>query len=176
MEKVSIDNKAKLSEHFTLYEMTKTKHVTKDGNIPSRVIIENLRRLCTDWLEELRRRYNLLYGGDSDKEKPIIINSAYRSPEVNRLAGGVASSNHLTGCAADIRCEDKIQLLSRLRRTHPRSSRHITVDTFCRQTIKQPPQNNMDLRKTRISVIITFNAIITLNSILYFLHLFALLC
>jgi len=35
MEKVSIDNKAKLSEHFTLCEMTKTKHVTKDGNIPS---------------------------------------------------------------------------------------------------------------------------------------------
>ena len=111
MEKVSIDNKAKLSEHFTLCEMTKTKHVTKDGNIPSRVIIENLRRLCTDWLEELRRRYNRLYGGDSDKEKPIIINSGYRSPEVNRLAGGVASSNHLAGCAADIRCEDKIQLL-----------------------------------------------------------------
>ncbi len=111
MEKVSIDNKAKLSEHFTLCEMTKTKHVTKDGNIPSRVIIENLRRLCTDWLEELRRRYNLLYGGDSDKEKPIIINSAYRSPEVNRLAGGVASSNHLTGCAVDIRCNDKVQLL-----------------------------------------------------------------
>ena len=94
MEKVSIDNKAKLSEHFTLCEMTKTKHVTKDGNIPSRVIIENLRRLCTDWLEELRRRYNQLYGGDSDKEKPIIINSGYRSPEVNRLAGGSLILGH----------------------------------------------------------------------------------
>jgi uncharacterized protein YcbK (DUF882 family) len=111
MEKVNINNEAKLSEHFTLCEMTKTKHVTKDGNIPSRVIIENLRRLCTDWLEELRRRYNRLYGDSSSKEKPIIINSGYRSPEVNRLAGGVASSNHLTGCAADIRVLGNEQLV-----------------------------------------------------------------
>ena len=39
------------------------------------------------------------------KEEPIIINSAYRSPQVNKAVGGAATSNHLTGCAADIRCE-----------------------------------------------------------------------
>ena len=82
----------KLSPHFTLGELTKTKHVTADGNIPSHVVIENLKRLCP-WLEELRRRYN----------EPIIINSGYRSPAVNKLAGGAANSNHLTGCAVDIR-------------------------------------------------------------------------
>ena len=43
----------KLSEHFTLGEMCKTKHVTADGNIPSHVVIENLKRIC-GWLEELR--------------------------------------------------------------------------------------------------------------------------
>jgi hypothetical protein len=37
-------------------------------------------------------------------EAPIIITSDYRSPEVNKLAGGSPSSNHLTGCAVDIRC------------------------------------------------------------------------
>ena len=82
----------KLSEHFTLGELTKTKYQTSDGNIPSHVVIENLKRLCT-WLEELRRRYN----------EPIIINSGYRSPAVNKLAGGSNTSNHLTGCAVDIR-------------------------------------------------------------------------
>ena len=92
MENVSMNSKMKLSTHFTLGELTKTKYQTSDGNIPSHVVIENLKRLCT-WLEELRRRYN----------EPIIINSGYRSPAVNKLAGGSNTSNHLTGCAVDIR-------------------------------------------------------------------------
>ena len=32
-----------------------------------------------------------------------MINSGYRSAEVNRLVGGSPTSNHLTGCAVDIR-------------------------------------------------------------------------
>ena len=42
-------------------------------------------------------------GGEKDTEEPIIISSGYRSPEVNRRVGGSATSNHLTGCAVDIR-------------------------------------------------------------------------
>ena len=45
------------------------------------------------------------------KEVPIVINSGYRSPEVNRLAGGADNSNHLTGCAVDIRCAGKEQMI-----------------------------------------------------------------
>ena len=100
MENVSMNSKMKLSEHFTLGEFTKTKHKTADGNIPSHAVIENLKRLCP-WLEELRRRYN----------EPIIINSGYRSPAVNKLAGGSNASNHLTGCAVDIRCAGKEQMI-----------------------------------------------------------------
>ena len=107
MEKVEINKKMKLSEHFVLGELTKTKHVTEDGNIPSRVVIENLKRLCL-WLEELRFRYNERY---VSQEEPIVINSGYRSPEVNRLAGGAQNSNHLTGCAVDIRCAGKEQMI-----------------------------------------------------------------
>ena len=61
MEKVEINKNMKLSEHFTLGEMCKTKHVTADGNIPSRVHIENLKRICENWLEDLRYSYNMLY-------------------------------------------------------------------------------------------------------------------
>ena len=62
--------------------------------------MNNLKRLCR-WLEQLRRRWNNLYGEGDD---PIIINSGFRSPEVNKAVGGVSTSNHLTGCAVDIRC------------------------------------------------------------------------
>ena len=117
MKEVSINKQAKLSEHFTLAELCKTSHKTADGNIPSHVVIENLKRLCP-WLEELRYSYNTLYcltpGEDYDESKnvePIIINSGYRSPAVNKLAGGAANSNHLTGCAVDIRCVGKEQMI-----------------------------------------------------------------
>ena len=100
MNVVEINKKEKLTEHFTLGEMTKTSYKTKDGNIPSHVAIENLKRVCR-WLEMLREVWNERYG---DGDDPIIINSAYRSWEVNKRAGGSSTSNHLVGCAADIKC------------------------------------------------------------------------
>ena len=99
MEKETINKQTHLSEHFTLGELTKTSAKTADGNIPSHVHIENLRRLC-HWLELLRTRWNTL-----------IINSGYRSEAVNKAVGGVATSNHLTGCAADIRVSSQEQLI-----------------------------------------------------------------
>ena len=99
MTNVEINKQARLSEHFTLAEMCKTSAKTADGNIPSHVHIENLRRLCS-WLEMLRDEWNRRYGEGDD---PIIINSGYRSEAVNKAIGGAKGSNHLTGCAADIR-------------------------------------------------------------------------
>ena len=139
MNQVSINKSIHLSEHFTLGEVTKSRHA-EVYNIPSHVAIENLKRVCS-WLEELRRRYNLRYvlrsvsppelggargglnegmssassdhpthtgtppnlGGEKDTEEPIIISSGYRSPQLNRKVGGSPTSNHLTGCAVDIR-------------------------------------------------------------------------
>jgi len=103
----------KLSEHFTLRELTKTK--TKIENVPNEEQVANLKRLCK-WLEQLRLRYNQMRNEKGEmrngneemrnevREYPIIINSGFRSPEVNKAVGGVPTSNHLTGCAVDIRC------------------------------------------------------------------------
>ena len=77
-------NGLRLSPHFSLGELTKTNYVTKDGNFPSRVAIENLTNICENWLEALRQAQGPSEG--------IIINSGYRSPEVNKLAGGAPTS------------------------------------------------------------------------------------
>jgi len=128
MDNKEFNKQTKLSPHFTLGELCKTSVNSLDGNIPGQEEIENLKRLCP-WLEELRRRYNERYffeeGGRRkekgeyfkgreeggvrsenrlEAEEPIVITSGYRSPEVNRCVGGAHSSNHLTGCAVDIRC------------------------------------------------------------------------
>ena len=104
---VDINNQVRLSEHFKLAELCKTSVKTKDGNIPSHVHIENMKRVC-GWLEMLRDEWNKRYG---DGDDPIIINSGYRSPAVNKAVAGVATSNHLTGCAVDIRVLGMEQLL-----------------------------------------------------------------
>ena len=110
MNQVEINKSMKLSEHFSLGELCKTSYHTLDGNIPSHVAIENLKRICEGWLEDLRYSYNRLYG-DEEREIPIIINSGFRSEEVNRKSGGAKGSNHLTGCAVDIRCYGPEQMI-----------------------------------------------------------------
>ena len=130
MNQVEINKQAKLSEHFSLGELTRSKSHPEVYNIPSHVHVENLKRVCV-WLEALRARYNERYvlRGDTggqvpkvevfgenfisrpDPEEPIIITSGYRSAELNRKVGGVATSNHLTGCAVDIRVAGKEQLI-----------------------------------------------------------------
>ena len=126
MNSVEMNKQAKLSPNFTLGELTKTSYHTSDGNIPSHVAIENLKRIC-GWLEILRERYNREYGdrregvrregyespstSSGTADIPIIISSGYRSEEVNRKCGGAKNSNHLTGCAVDIKCYGPEQMI-----------------------------------------------------------------
>jgi len=93
-----MNKQTNLSEHFSLAELTKTS--VNIENVPNEAQVENLRRVCR-WLERLRKRWNDKYG---DGDDPIIINSGFRSEAVNKAVGGVPTSNHLTGCAVDIRC------------------------------------------------------------------------
>lgn len=81
-----------LSEHFTLEELTFTNHREYD-NTPNQVQIDNLTRLA-EFLEKVR--YTLY-------DRPIIIDSGFRSPEVNQAVGSTSVSQHMKGCAADIR-------------------------------------------------------------------------
>ena len=108
-----MDKNYKLSDHFTLGELIKTSYKTPDGNEPPLEAIENLAGICNFWLEELRRTYNRLYV-KGPKEEGIIINHGFRSVQVSEKMAKNGrkpskTSNHLRGCAVDIRCENKLQ-------------------------------------------------------------------
>ena len=86
-----------LSPHFTLDEMTFSEIALRNGlsNSPDKPTLSNLKRLA-ELLEKVRLLLN----------KPIRINSAYRSLNVNKLVGGQSNSQHCLGCAADIKVGD----------------------------------------------------------------------
>jgi hypothetical protein len=81
-----------LSEHFTLEELTHTDHRQFD-NTPNDAELANLTRLA-DVLESLKEAV----GG-----KPVMINSAFRCKQVNDAVGSKDTSQHRSGCAADLR-------------------------------------------------------------------------
>ena len=58
-----------------------------------------------------RKDSSTTLGMTNGSEEPIRLNSGYRSPQLNRAIGGASNSNHLTGCAVDIRVSGMEQLL-----------------------------------------------------------------
>ena len=81
-----------LTEHFTLEELTHTDHREFD-NLPNESELANLKRLAA-FLEDVKE----VLGG-----KPVMVNSAFRSKQVNDAVGSKDSSQHRIACAADIR-------------------------------------------------------------------------
>ena len=81
-----------LTEHFSLEELTVTSHREFD-NTPNDVEIANLQRLA-EFLELVKTALN---------GKPVMVNSAFRSKQVNDAVGSKDTSQHRVGCAADIR-------------------------------------------------------------------------
>jgi zinc D-Ala-D-Ala carboxypeptidase len=83
-----------LSPNFTLAELTRSQAAARHGidNSPPPAVLQALRTLCTEVLEPLRARI----GG------PLVINSGYRGPALNRRIGGAATSQHVLGEAVDI--------------------------------------------------------------------------
>lgn len=105
-------NNVPTSEHFTIEELCRSQVAVCLGidNEPKRDdIIANLKRLAFHTLEAVR----LLNGN-----KPITITSGYRCKELNRAVGGVATSQHQCGCAADLvvgSAEDNRRLFDKIK-------------------------------------------------------------
>lgn len=86
----------KLTENFTLEELYASPTADRLGidNTPSPIVRQNLRLLAESILQPIRSEYR----------HAIIVNSGYRCQTLNKAVGGAKTSQHLTGCAADIRC------------------------------------------------------------------------
>lgn len=84
-----------LSANFTLEELTRSEVAERNGwdNCPNEAEIDNLRRLAS-----LLQQVKAAVGG-----KPVMINSGFRSKQVNDAVGSKDTSQHRIGCAADIR-------------------------------------------------------------------------
>jgi hypothetical protein len=85
----------KLTPHFTLEELTVSEAAARNGwdNSPNERETANLIRLA-----RLLEKVKVLVGN-----KPIMVNSGFRSKRVNEAVGGKPTSQHCFGCAADIR-------------------------------------------------------------------------
>ena len=84
-----------LSQNFTLEELTRSEAAARNSwdNTPNEAEIENLKRLAA-MLQDVKAAV----GG-----KPVIINSGFRSKQVNDAVGSNDRSQHRLGCAADLR-------------------------------------------------------------------------
>ena len=81
-----------MTPHFSLAELTTTDH-REFKNEPNPSEIANLQRLA-----ELLEQVKVAIGG-----KPVMVNSAFRSKQINNAVGSKDTSQHRLGCAADIR-------------------------------------------------------------------------
>ena len=90
-----IDKDMKLTENFSLAEMTRSMTATRLGiiNVPVAIEIVNMSFLCEEVLQPVRDRFG-----------PTKILSGYRSQELNKTIGGSSRSQHCEGMAADIEC------------------------------------------------------------------------
>lgn len=88
-------------KHFTIDELCRsdTARIRGIDNTPTEEVKRNLTALVGNVLDPLREWYG----------KPIYVNSGYRCPALNKAVGGVASSQHLTGQAADIDVNDRAE-------------------------------------------------------------------
>lgn len=109
--------------HFKLEEFTRSATAARFGieNNPAPEQIQNLNNLVSHVLDPLREVI----------KTPIIVTSGFRSYELNKMIGGAPNSQHLSGCAADIKCctrEETVTLWQILTRQTSRGRWHFVFD------------------------------------------------
>lgn len=119
---MSAVNETDITTHFTIEEFERSeqaKNMRIDNVLPAR-FLKNVNRLCTYVLEPLRGMVGC----------PITITSGYRCKTLNEAIGGADNSQHMTGQAADIQCEDMKLLVAIICKKWVNFDQAIIYDTF----------------------------------------------
>lgn len=125
--------KTKVTENFTLEELCHSNTAVAKGleNIPNESQVENLRSLAINLLQPVRD----LYG------KPMIINSGFRSPEVNKAVNGSPTSDHMNGKATDVKTPNPRELFNLVRNSGLSFDQLILYPTFVHMSFRSKDTN-----------------------------------
>ncbi len=113
----------RISENFTWSEMERSdtaRRMNIDNTVPEGPARHAVVLLVTRVLQPLRTAWG----------RPLVINSGYRSPELNAAVGGVPDSQHVRGEAADIAAPDPLLLAQTVVRNRLPFDQMILYSTF----------------------------------------------
>ena len=123
-----------LSRNFSYSEFTKSDTAARlhiQNEIVDWDVRDNIKALVEDVLQPLRDAW----GG------PLFINSGYRSPELNKAVGGVATSQHCKGQAADVGVTDPYALAKLAKRMRLDYDQMILYPSFVHFSYKKDGDN-----------------------------------
>lgn len=128
----------RISRHFSYSEFTKSdtaKRLHINNAITDWDVRDNIKALVEDVLQPLRDKW----GG------PLFINSGYRSKELNEAVGGVETSQHRKGQAADVACTDPYALAKLAKRMRLPYDQLIVYPSFVHFSHKADGENREQL-------------------------------
>ena len=125
----------KITNNFNLEEFLRSDNHPEIDNQPLPEEKQNIIALVTNVLQPLRTLLN----------QPMRINSGYRSPDLNRAVGGVASSQHCKGQAADIACKNPKLLLDLMRTNNIEFDQCGIYKNFCHISFRRIGGNRREV-------------------------------
>lgn len=128
----------RISKHFAFSEFSKSD-TAKRHHINNAITDWDVRDNIISLVENLLQPLRDAWGG------PLVINSGYRSKELNELVGGVETSQHRKGQAADVRCTDPIALARLIKKLGLEYDQCILYDSFVHLSYKRDGENRMQM-------------------------------
>jgi hypothetical protein len=127
-----------LSKNFTFKEFTKSDvahrhHIVNE--ITDWDVRDNIVALVENLLQPLRDAWGM----------PLFINSGYRCPELNAIVGGVETSQHTKGQAADVGCSDPLALARLVLELGLKFDQMILYPTFLHLSYTDDRENRMKI-------------------------------